>query len=35
VRPTAVPEPVSLTINHISATVCIQLPLIDASCPAK
>ena len=25
-RPTAVPEPVSFTTSHISATVCIQLP---------
>ncbi len=26
VRPTAVPEPVSFSTSHISATVCIQLP---------
>ena len=35
VRPTATPLPVSETISHISATVCIQLPLIEMTCPAN
>ena len=29
------PEPVNLTISHISPTVCIQLPVIEASWPVK
>ena len=27
--PTQTPEPVSCTISHISATICIQLPEIE------
>ncbi len=33
--PTRVPLPVSLRISQTSATVCIQLPLSDTTCPAK
>jgi hypothetical protein len=35
VMPTAVPLPVSCTISHISATICIQLPEIETTCPPK
>ena len=35
VRPTATPVPVSCTISHISATICIQLPEIETTWPAK
>ena len=35
VRPTLTPEPVSCTISHISAMICIQLPVIETTCPAK
>jgi hypothetical protein len=35
VRPTAMPLSVSRTTSHISATICIQLPLIEMICPAK
>ena len=35
VRPTAAPLPVSCTISHISATVCIQLPETETIWPAK
>ena len=35
VRPTQTPEPVSCTISHISATICIQLPVIETTWPAK
>ena len=35
VMPTAAPLPVSCTISHISATICIQLPEIDTTWPAK
>ena len=35
VVPTASALPVSVRISHISATICIQLPLSDTSCPAK
>ena len=33
--PTAAPLPVSCTISHISATICIQLPEIETTCPVK
>ena len=33
VTPTASAEPVSVRTSHISATICIQLPLIETSCP--
>ena len=35
VTPTATPLPVSERINHISATICIQLPLSETIWPAK
>ncbi len=35
VTPTATPLPVSSRISHISATICIQLPLSETICPAK
>jgi hypothetical protein len=35
VMPTAAPEPVSCTISHISATICIQLPETETTWPAK
>ena len=35
VIPTAAPLPVSCTISHISATICIQLPEIETAWPAK
>jgi hypothetical protein len=35
VTPTATPLPVSWRISHISATICIQLPLSETSWPAK
>ena len=35
VIPTAAPLPVSCTISHISATICIQLPEIETTWPAK
>ena len=35
VRPTAAPLPVSWTMSHISATVCIQLPETETIWPAK
>jgi hypothetical protein len=35
VNPTAAPLPVSCTISHISATICIQLPEIETTWPAK
>ena len=35
VRPTAPALSVSVRISHISATICIQLPLSETSCPAK
>ena len=35
VRPTAAPLPVSWTMSHISATVCIQLPETETVWPAK
>jgi hypothetical protein len=35
VRPTAKPECVSCTMSHISATVCIQLPEMETTWPAK
>jgi hypothetical protein len=35
VTPTATPLPVSDRISHISATICIQLPDSETSCPAK
>ena len=35
VRPTETPEPVSCTISHISATICIQLPEIETTWPVK
>ena len=31
VRPTLTPEPVSCTISHISAMICIQLPVIETT----
>ena len=33
--PTATPLPVSCTTSHISATICIQLPVIETTWPAK
>ena len=33
--PTAAPLPVSCTISHISATICIQLPETETTWPAK
>jgi hypothetical protein len=33
--PTSVPLPVRRRISHTSATVCIQLPLSETTCPAK
>ncbi len=35
VMPTETPEPVSCTISHISATICIQLPEIEMTWPVK
>ena len=35
VKPTAAPLPVSCTMSHISATVCIQLPETETIWPAK
>ncbi len=35
VTPTAIPLPVSSRISHISATICIQLPLSETIWPAK
>ena len=35
VMPTAAPLPVSCTISHISATICIQLPETETTWPAK
>ena len=35
VRPTETPLPVSCTISHISATVCIQLPVMETTWPVK
>ena len=35
VTPTETPEPVSCTISHISATICIQLPEIEMTWPVK
>ena len=35
VRPTATPLPVSCSTSHVSATICIQLPLSEITCPAK
>jgi hypothetical protein len=35
VMPTAAPLPVSSTISHISATICIQLPEMETTWPAK
>ena len=35
VTPTATPLPVSERITQISATICIQLPDTETSCPAK
>jgi hypothetical protein len=34
-KPTATPEPVSVSTTQISATICIQLPDSDASWPTK
>ena len=35
VRPTATPESVRLRISQIAATVCIQVPESETTCPAK
>ena len=35
VRPTPTPDPVNFSISHISATICIQLPLIEMTWPVK
>ena len=35
VRPTETPLPVSWTTSHISATFCIQLPVIETTRPLK
>ena len=35
VRPTETPLPVSCTTSHISATVCIQLPVMETTWPLK
>ena len=35
VRPTAKALPVRVSTSHISATICIQLPLIETSWPAN
>ena len=35
VRPTETPLPVSWTTSHISATFCIQLPVIEMTWPVK
>ena len=35
VRPTETPLPVSWTTSHISATFCIQLPVIETTWPLK
>ena len=32
---TETPDPVSWTTSHISATICIQLPVRETTCPAK
>jgi hypothetical protein len=35
VRPTETPLPVSFTISHISATLCIQVPETETTWPRK
>jgi hypothetical protein len=35
VRPTETPLPVSFRTSHVSATICIQLPLTEMTWPVK